>query len=235
MISTLHAPVSSMGLALLLVGCAGNPGDGTRQGPQGPAQLPATQQPRITAGASGGFGNATQPPLAGSAAPMMPGPRPSCQGGQYAGKYRCDLEVFGIPASLEGEVSFLLEIDQTVAPSNCQEFCPGLVIAEGSGTLFGLAGDTGWAFEAKLDGGLDCRTGEFRATAPKGIYGLAGSNDPNDPNALSSVLAPPLGEFEGKLSGMHNGPPERIAGDWDLVDAAELARCSGPFTVELQP
>ena len=48
------------------------------------------------------------------------------------------------------------------------EFCPDLVIAEGSGTLFGLAGDTGVAFEGKLGCGLDCETGEFRATAPDG-------------------------------------------------------------------
>ena len=38
------------------------------------------------------------------------------------------------------------------------------------------------------------------------------------------------------LSGMHgNGPPERIAGDWDLIDVAMLARCTGPFMVELKP
>jgi hypothetical protein len=167
----------------------------------------------------------------------MPMPRANCKGGQYLGKYTCDLDVFGIPSTLEGDVSFLLEIDATVVPGECEaEFCPDLVIAEGSGTLFGLAGDTGWGFEAQLDGGLDCRTGEFRATAPNGIYGIAGSSDAGDPDALWTVLDPPLGEFDGMLSGMHgSGPPERIAGDWDLIDAAELARCTGPFMVELQP
>jgi Na+-translocating ferredoxin:NAD+ oxidoreductase RnfC subunit len=42
--------------------------------------------------------------------------------------------------------------------------------------------------------------------------------------------------LNGMLSGMHDkGPPERIAGDWDLIDAAQLARCTGPFMVELKP
>ncbi|HKP55122.1 MAG TPA: hypothetical protein VJV78_00295 [Polyangiales bacterium] len=221
-----------MSLALLLVGCAAD--DPPRSAPQA-AQGPTARQPRATVGGSGDFGNSMQPALAGSAAPTPPEARASCRGGRYAGKYSCALEVFGIPAALDGEVSFLLEIGQTAAPSGCQEFCPDLVIAKGSGTLFGLAGDTGWGFEAELQGGLDCRTGEFRATAPKGIYGLAGSNDANDPNALSTVLDPPLGDFNGMFSGMHvGGTPERITGDWDLVDAAELARCSGPFMVQLQ-
>lgn len=236
MISTRHAPVSLGSFALLLICCAGDPAGDTRQGSQVPAQPRTPQLPQLTAGTSGDFGNATQPSLAGSTAVAMPGPRANCRGGRYAGTYKCDLEVFGIPASLEGEVSFLLESDQTAAPANCQEFCPDLVIAAGSGTLFGLAGDTGWAFEAKLDGGLDCRTGEFRASAPKGVYGFAGSDDPSAPDRLSTVVDPALGEFDGKLSGTHkSGPPEGIAGDWDLVDAAELARCSGPFTVELKP
>lgn len=222
-----------MSLALLLVGCAADEPPSPAQA----AQRPTMQQPpQVPVSGSGDFGNATQPALAGSAAPTLPEPRPSCRGGRYAGKYSCSLEVFGIPAALDGEVSFLLEIGQTAAPSGCQEFCPDLVIAKGSGTLFGLAGDTGWGFEAELQGGLDCRTGEFRATAPKGIYGLAGSNDANDPNALSTVLEPPLGDFNGMFSGMHMGSTtERITGDWDLVDAAELARCSGPFMVQLQP
>jgi hypothetical protein len=195
----------------------------------------------MAAGTSGNFGNATEmTPQAGGAgaAAAMPTPRTTCKGGQYRGRYTCDLEVIGIPASLDGDVSFLLEIDETVIPGegDCQEFCPDLVIAEGSGTLFGIAGDTGWAFEAELDGGLDCQTGEFRATAPNGIYGLGGSDDANDPNAVTTVLDPALGAFNGMLSGMlGSGPPERIAGDWDLADAADFARCTGPFMVELQP
>ena len=161
--------------------------------------------------------------------------RANCKGGLYLGSYSCVVDVMGFEMPLEGDVSFALEIDETVVPGECDsEFCPDLVIAEGSGTLFGLAGLTG--FEAKLDGGLDCQTGEFRASAPKGIYGIAGPMDPNDPDSLWTVFDPPFGEFMGTLAGMHgSGPPERIAGAWDLAEATMFARCAGPFMVELQP
>jgi hypothetical protein len=167
----------------------------------------------------------------------MPRPRANCKGGQYVGRYDCSLDVLGIPSTLDGDVSFVLEIDETVVPGECDaEFCPDLVIAEGSGTLFGIAGDTGWAFEGELDGGLDCQTGEFRATAANGVFGLAGPSDPSDPDALGTVLDPALGAFDGMFTGMHAaGPPERIAGDWDLAEVADFARCTGPFMVELQP
>jgi hypothetical protein len=161
----------------------------------------------------------------------------NCKGGEFRGRYTCDLQVVGVPATLDGDVSFVLEIDATHVHGDCDdEFCPDLVIAKGSGTLYGAAGDTGWAFQGKLDGGLDCQSGEFRATASNGIYGIAGSANTSDPNASMMVLDPALGEFNGKFSGMHSsGPPERITGDWDLVDAADLASCTGPFMVELQP
>jgi hypothetical protein len=81
------------------------------------------------------------------------------------------------------------------------------VIAEGSGTLFGIAGDTGWAFEGELDGGLDCQTGEFRANAANGIFGLAGPSDPSDPGTLGTVLDPALGAFDGMFTGMHAARP----------------------------
>ncbi len=241
LLARLLASIVPASCALISVACSADPTGDDPRGAQPPATVPpATQPPQTAAGASGGFGNPTQTaPRAGSAGagPAMPAPQSSCKSGQYLGTYTCNLEVIGIPAVLDGDVSFLLEIDETVVPGDCDaEFCPDLVIAEGTGTLFGLAGDTGWGFEGKLEGGLDCRTGQFRATAPDGVYGFAGSTDPNDPDALWTVVDPPLGEFDGTLSGMHGGgPPEGIRGDWDLVDAAELARCTGPFMVELQP
>jgi hypothetical protein len=225
--------------AALLVACSADTSDQSSRGAPSGMQA-AMQQPQMPAGTSGDFGNAM--PIAshaggaGTAAPM-PMQRSGCKGGEYVGKYNCDLDVLGIPSTLEGDVSFVLKIDETVVPGQCDdEFCPDLVIAEGSGTLFGVAGDTGWAFEAVLDGGLDCQTGEFRASAPHGIYGIAGSDDPNKPDALTTVLDPSLGEFNGTLSGMHeSGPPERITGDWSLADAADFAHCTGPFMAELKP
>lgn len=238
-----HGSPLTLGPALLLLACSTDPSSDSATGtrtpvPMGPA-APAMMMMPTTAGTGSGFGNPTpMAPRAGSAgAPpqAMPMPRAQCKGGVYLGKYNCNVDFGGIQSPLEGDVSFALEIDETVVPGECEaEFCPDLVIAEGSGTLFGLAGITG--FEAKLDGGLDCQTGEFRASAPNGIYGLGGPSDPNDPDSLWTVLDPAFGEFMGTLSGMHaNGPPERIAGDWDLSEPTLGARCAGPFMVELQP
>jgi hypothetical protein len=193
--------------------------------------------PAPAAGTGGDFGNAmpAAPGTAGTPPAATPVPRANCSGGVYLGTYNCTIDIAGIRSPLEGDVSFALEIDQAVAPGQCDaEFCPDLVIAAGSGTLFGLAGLTG--FEAELDGGLDCQTGEFRASAPNGIYGIPGSIDPDDPDALWTVLDPPLGTFMGSLTGMHaSGPVERITGEWDLVEPAISTRCAGPFMVELQP
>lgn len=225
--------------AVLLAGCSANStADTSRDVSSG--TRPAMHPSQMTAGTSGDFGNATSTPSqlgSGGARAAMPAQHSGCKGGEYVGKYNCDLDVLGIPSTLEGDVSFELKIDETVMPGACDdEFCPDLVIARGSGTLFGVAGDTGWAFQAELEGGLDCMTGEFRASAPNGIYGLAGSDDPSKPDALTTVADPPLGNFNGMLSGMHaSGPPEAIQGDWYLADAADFAHCTGPFMAELQP
>jgi hypothetical protein len=237
-------PIVPVGIAimLLVVGCSPDTAPHGPRSARAPSNAPPSTQPppMMQAGTSGSFGNATpMTPRAGAAgsAPAMPMPRANCKGGQYLGTYHCSLDVIGIPSTLDGDVSFVLEIDETVVPGECDvEFCPDLVIAEGSGTLFGIAGDTGWAFEGELDGGLDCQTGEFRAAAANGIFGLAGPTDPANPDELGTVLDPPLGAFDGMFSGMHGaGPPERITGDWDLAEVADFARCTGPFMVELQP
>lgn len=157
-----------------------------------------------------------------------------CEPGLYLGQYQCQLTVFGVPLPLTGDVSFNLAVnEELVEIDNCQEFCADLVIAEGTGTLFGLANF--WGFEAELSGGLDCQTGEFRATAPAGIYGSPVSSDPSDPEALWTVADPPLGTFTGSLTGMHETVPEQlVSGEWNLVAQAFGASCVGPFTVVLQ-
>jgi hypothetical protein len=232
-------PILRVGVAFLVVGCSTDTTPHRSRSARAPADAPPSMTQPAMAGTSGSFGNA--PPMmpgAGiaGAPPAMPTPRANCEGGRYVGRYNCSLDVIGIPSTLDGDVSFVLEIDETIVPGQCDEFCPDLVIAEGSGTLFGVAGDTGWAFQGELDGGLNCQTGEFRATAANGIFGLAGSTDPSKPDELTTVLDPPLGAFDGTFSGMHGaGPPERITGNWDLAEVADFARCTGPFMVQLQP
>ena len=85
-------------------------------------------------------------------------------------------------------------------------------------------------------GGLDCTTGEFRTDGLDGIYGGAVSSDPADPNALWTVQQPPLGMFQGDLSGMHLGDtPQVIEGTWRLADTVTGTSCTGAFSVQLQP
>jgi hypothetical protein len=202
-------------------------------------------QPSGSAGAKaasaryGDFGNAppTAPMLgtAGATAIRAPATPPSgCSPGLYVGTYDCDVDLLGIQLPLSGDVSFNLSIDQTKAPGKCgAEFCPDLVISDNSGTLFGFAGLI--AFETKLHGALDCKTGEFKAQGIDGKYGNGVSTDLNNPNALWTVGDPPFGTFDGMLAGMHHtGTPEFIAGNWDLRDTASGTSCSGPFKVALQ-
>jgi hypothetical protein len=229
---------------LLLAACSADTNAAPREASE-PEQATMNAQPS-SAGARTGeasandFGNSTAQPAAqaGGAAPV---PREAggasgaaCTGGLYLGTYDCELDLFGLKSPLMGDVSFALEIDETEAANDCDaEFCPDLVIASGTGTLFGLAGF--WGFEAVLEGGLDCTTGEFRASAPDGVWGGAGSSDPSDPDALWTVLDPPAGMFFGSLTGQHGqGPPERIDGDWHLSETASGIQCTGPFMVALQ-
>lgn len=164
---------------------------------------------------------------------------PNCDPGTYVGTYSCPLEQNGMDLGfvLEGAVAFDLAIDESVTPGECeegQEFCFDLVIAEGSGKLFGFVGFF-IGFETGLEGGLDCTTGEFHATAVDGVWGIPVSSDPSDPNAPATVSKPPSGTFDGGLDGMHQGgDPQIIDGAWDLVEATGY-RCAGPFTVERQP
>ncbi len=184
---------------------------------------------------SGGFGGVAG--SAGSAGASGTGaPLANCDPGTYVGTYDCMLDQNGMPTfPLTGAVAFELAIDETMT-NMCQpgeEFCQDLVIPEGSGTLFGFAGFIG--FETHLQGGLDCRTGEFRATAVDGIWGIPVAKDPSDPMSPLTVALPPAGMFDGTLMGTHDGgTPQKIAGTWSLVETASMTRCPGPFRVERQ-
>jgi hypothetical protein len=89
---------------------------------------------------------------------------PGCGPGRYAGTY-------GDGAVLGGPLEFDLVVS-TAKPamtSRCEEFCPEIGIGsdggEFSGSWLGIEG------HAKVVGGLDCRTGEFRAQLLDGYYG----------------------------------------------------------------
>lgn len=187
----------------------------------------------------GPIDNPTDPPQQYDAGPIQPsGPMRECSPGFYLGTYECEIAIFGFPVPLAGDVSFNLSINEMTIDRECDEadeFCEDLVISENGGTLFGLAGFVG--FETMLTGALDCRTGEFRATGIGGRWGNAVSTDPNDPNALWTVEDPPMGMFDGELTGTHamTAGAETISGDWNLRETVMDITCAGPFTVTLQP
>lgn len=191
-------------------------------------------------GNSGDGDGDDMPGSGGSPGGDDPQPAPDfCSPGVYRGTYNCELTNNGMPAGpLEGAVQFDLAIDEATIEDDCppdQEFCFDLVIPEGSGTLFGFVGLI-VGFETQLEGGLDCRTGEFRASAVDGVWGLPVSSDPSDPNAPATIADPPSGTFDGTLEGTHNGAqPEKIEGSWDLTEMTYNYNCNGPFTVELLP
>jgi len=193
-----------------------------------------------------GFGNSNPTMTGDGGTPVVDTGGPTgpslehCGPGVYRGTYTCDLKdgTGAVVGALAGDVQFDLAIDETAMQVECtadDEFCFDLVIPEGSGTLFGfvllLLG-----FETELEGGLDCRTGEFRATAIDGVWGFPVSSDPNDPNAPATVADPPSGTFDGTLAGTHPGTePQMIEGTWDLTEIENGYNCNGPFTVERLP
>ncbi len=220
----------------MLVGCSAE-GDGSDR-PVPPAST-APSTAKSAAGGGGYFDGA-----AGSAVAAEPIPEVSdqerplfrdtnCEPGLYLGTYNCDIDMGTGPVPLAGDVSFNLEVNTSgTEQADCDEFCADLVIAEGTGVLYGVLGFLG--FEAQLSGGLDCQTGEFRASAPGGIYGMAVSSDPNDPNALWTVAEPPFGTFGGDMQGTYDtGSPQAIDGSWSLADDFSGVACTGPFEVTL--
>jgi hypothetical protein len=165
-------------------------------------------------------------------------PRENCDPGAYVGTYNCMLVMQGTStdAPIAGDVSFDLEVNTTETKRNCPpgaEFCDfDLVIKEGSGKLFGFVlGIVG--FETGLQGGLDCRTGTFRANAVDGIYGIPWE-DADNPGKLRVAFE--LGSFDGTLDGVHEGKnPQVISGMWNLGEPSLDIYCPGPFSVELMP
>ncbi len=229
-----------LAIAVVLTSACSSEPAAPRQRTDSAAALPA--QPSAGSGGDAepsDFGNASPSAPIADAGRVVTTPtvRRDCNPGFYLGTYSCEISLFGLPLPLTGDVSFNLSVNESVVERECEpsdEFCADLVIAENSGTLFGLAGLIG--FETMLDGALDCTTGEFRATGLGGRYGSPISTNPNDPDALWTVQDPPAGMFEGDLSGVHaSAPVEAIEGTWSLVETVSAVACNGPFRVELQP
>lgn len=156
-----------------------------------------------------------QPPAATIVEPSAPA---GCAPGVYSGDY--DIGLLG-----SGPIMFTLVASQPASSSSvpCQEFCPELVVSSDGGEFKASLIDT-FEGSAKLQGGLDCRTGEFRVEMVDGQYSFGA---PNDPNALQ------LGELTGEFTGHFSaGAPAAIKGDIKCNAGIDV---EGTFSVQRSP
>jgi hypothetical protein len=185
-----------------------------------------------SAGDSGEGGSAGDSGEGGSAGSPITG----CGPGRFAGSYAFEcypLET--LPVASGGELSFeLVGADGGASGSNCQEFCGGLVIKQGTGRLFGTWGGVA-AFEGWLAGGLDCGSGVFRADVTDGVWGFPVNAVPGNPaTEVTGVF--PTDPLEATLMGRYEaGPPQKIEGEWFMIPGPNANRCLGTFTFERQP
>ncbi|MDB4973447.1 MAG: hypothetical protein JWN48_1788 [Myxococcaceae bacterium] len=145
-----------------------------------------------------------------------------CLPGRYVGKYTCEGSAFP-----EGPLEFVLAINEKPPGPGCFEFCETLVVKEGTGTL---RGDwTVVAFEGNLQGGLDCKTGVFKASVINGVWGL--------PPAAPGGHVVPLDTFEATITanyGKPSGSPERIDGRWSIKAGVAAEGCTGDVRLQLE-
>ena len=106
---------------------------------------------------------------------------------------------------------------------------------EQTGTLYGKWVVLGViAFQASLQGTLDCSTGELSAIWVNGVWGLPGPA-PADASAPLSVIA--TGMAPGDLTAaVVSGSPGTIAGtlDWFESSTDNGSECHGTYTATLQ-
>jgi hypothetical protein len=158
-----------------------------------------------------------QPSAAGSNAAATTQSGAGCAPGMFSGSY--DIGLLGT-----GPISFDLIANDPATSSAvpCQEFCPELVVSSEGG---GFSADWFGVFSgvAKLKGGLDCHTGEFRAELVAGRYGIdPNSTDPNTQALGGDLMAKFVGHFDaGKITG-------------DLMCSAPL-EFDGNFEVTREP
>ncbi len=184
----------------------------------------------VVAGSGGGTAGA------GGEGGAAGGPVGGCDPGRYEGSYAFECYPLDmVPVASGAEFSFELVLaDAGATGTNCQEFCGGLVIGEGSGRLFGTWGGVA-AFEGWLVGGLDCGSGVFRADVADGVWGFPVNAVPGNlaTEVTGVFFTDPL---EGTLMGRFDvGPPPKIEGEWFMIPGPNANRCLGTFSVERQP
>lgn len=126
-----------------------------------------------------------------------------------------------------GPITFELVPGMQTGPKTCEEFCPDLVLTSEGGQFY--AAWVGFVGKAGLTGGLDCRTGEFRAEMVNGVYGL--NFDENaDPDATLET-GEMTGSFVGHVSATNAA---EISGEIMCL-ASGFAEITGVFNVTRSP
>jgi hypothetical protein len=140
-----------------------------------------------------------------------------CAPGVYRGEY--DIGFLGA-----GPIMFTLVASEPSSSAGpCLEFCPELVVSSDGGEFSASLIDV-FAGNAKLKGGLDCRSGEFRVEMVDGHFSLGSADDP---------MALQLGELTGQFTGRFAaGAPPVIAGDIRCNAGIDV---EGTFSVERVP
>lgn len=141
-----------------------------------------------------------------------------CAPGVYSGDY--DIGLLGT-----GPITFTLVASQPASSSSvpCQEFCPELVVSSDGGQFKASLADT-FEGSAKLTGGLDCRTGEFRVEMVDGQFSFGAPDDPMDLQ---------LGELTGEFTGHFDAnAPASIKGDIKCNAGIDV---DGTFSVQRSP
>jgi hypothetical protein len=150
--------------------------------------------------------------------------------GLYAGTFYCppdaDGGILALPSADGGLITGDFWVNLAIDPSNANQ----------TGTLYGKWVVLGViAFQASLQGTLDCSTGEFSASWVNGVWGLPGPV-PADASAPLSVIAAgmPSGDLTASVV---SGSPRTIAGalDWFETSTDNGSRCHGTYTATLQP
>jgi len=170
-------------------------------------------------------------PCADAAALACDGGAFEVASGRYAGTFYCppapDGGIVSLPGTEGGLVTGNLWLD--LAPD------PGTGLPQGM--LYGQWVVLGAiAFQARLEGTLDCGAGEVTSPWLEGFWGLPGLTPPPEGGAPLTVTV--AGAISGDLALRPvAGAPGELAGriDWGSADAGLSGTCRGTWSAHLQP
>lgn len=143
-----------------------------------------------------------------------------CQAGVYGGTFDCtfvpDPMMFGDGV---GTIDVSGPISLTLVQSMNGEF---LEISDGN---LDAVAQLFFGFHAKLDGQLDCKSDQLKATAADGMWALG---DPSMPIV-------PGGTFGADISGMLDPQAKQLTGQWAFTTGTIPGTCTGTWSAMYMP